>query len=134
YPIQHSERISFPDSAQPLRMRLFLFVMRPLGWVHAMDRGSVYADIDAGKEGRFRIFSLHLTLAGPTYRARELAIVEKYVPNGYSAILAGDFNIVEHSFFKFVSWLLGSPISEALPSHDERSFVENFFVTLGLKN
>jgi endonuclease/exonuclease/phosphatase family metal-dependent hydrolase len=134
YPILNSQRLSFPESPRPLRMRLFLLAMKPFGWVHAMDRGSIFADIDAGREGRFRIFSLHLNLAGPSYRARELSIVEKYVPEGHSAILAGDFNIVEHWFFKFVSWLLGSPISEAVPSFDERSFVEAFFESLGFQN
>ncbi len=135
YPILSSEQIPFPDNAhRPLRQRFFVWSMRPIGMSQSAGRGSLYADIDAGDMGTFRVFSLHLNLAGPSRRARELSIVAKHLPKGYSAIVCGDFNVIEDRALKIVSWLLGSPISESLPWISERKSMEAFFNSMGLKN
>ncbi len=135
HPILSSERIPFPDSGRrPLRQRFFVWSMRPFGWSQSTGRGSLYADIDAGSAGRFRVFSLHLNLAGPSRRARELAIVSAHLPRGYSAIVCGDFNVIEDRALKIVHWLLGSPVEESFPWRNERRALEALFDSLGFQN
>ena len=133
YPILSQFGISYPPFGTSFRTKLFIFCMRPFGWSRILRRGSLFADINTPK-GKLRFFSIHLTLAGPSFRKKELAVIESFMSEEMPNILCGDFNIVEHPFIKFISWLLGSPFSESLPNHDERSFFDEWIRNHGLQN
>ncbi len=105
YPIRASEAIVFPRVVLPRRARLLL-KMRT-GWTGHYRHGSVYADIDTGR-GLVRVFSLHLALSSPSDRKKEFDVVKSFLPRAFPAILAGDFNVIEHSLTKPLNWFAGS--------------------------
>ncbi len=133
HPIRASGRIEFTQFPRPVRTRIFIELMRPLGWSKNSGRGALYADIDV-QGAHTRIFSVHLSLSAPFRRAEEFAAVVRFLPPGLPAVVCGDFNVIEDPFFKPLNWVLGSPLREALPWHDERGPFEGWFGSLGLKN
>ena len=117
-----------------LPYRTHLLVLLKEGIRGTLDkRGALYADIKLDK-GLIRVFSLHLTLSSPSDRAREFGIIQNFLPKGFPAILAGDFNIVEHPLTKPFHWFFGASLAESSPWHDERSEVERRFWGWGLQN
>jgi endonuclease/exonuclease/phosphatase (EEP) superfamily protein YafD len=49
-------------------------------------------------------------------------------------IIGGDFNVIEHSLLKPLSWLLGADIREALPWYNERAIWDTIFANAKLVN
>lgn len=131
FPIRASGAVPFPELRLPARTRWLLKAKE--GRLEMGARNALYADIDAGS-GPVRIFSIHFTLSSPSARERELAVVERFLPKRFPAVLAGDLNIIEHPAVKPLNWIVGSRLSESLPWHRERSHVEKRFLVLGLKN
>lgn len=120
YPIVNSETYAVPLPPSPLRAKLMVSLLNPFrGWRQMTDKGAVVAEVLVNGQ-KVRIYSIHLTIAGPGFRVREfeetLGRRDTIVPE----ILAGDFNIVEHPLIKIYSWLLGSPLHEGMPWFRER--------------
>ncbi|MEK9177377.1 MAG: endonuclease/exonuclease/phosphatase family protein [Patescibacteria group bacterium] len=133
HPIRASARLRFPAFPWPMRTRAFVELMRPFGWSTSSDRGAVYADIEIGN-GFVRVFSIHLSLSAPFKRVKEFSVVAESFPEGHPVVICGDLNVIEDPFLKPLNWVLGSPLAEALPWHDERGPFERRFESLGLLN
>jgi endonuclease/exonuclease/phosphatase family metal-dependent hydrolase len=132
YPMLSSGTIKLATLVHPRRVRVLLLLKE--GIKEALDkRESLYADIDFGN-GPVRVFCLHVTLSSPSDRKREFDVLEQHLPKDMPAIVAGDFNIVEHKAAKLCNWLCGSSLKESMPWHDERSEVEARFKKWELKN
>lgn len=131
HPIAASGTITFSDITLPRRASLALKARS--GWSGFRDRGAVYADINTGK-ATIRIFSLHLTLTSPSDRKNEFERVKSFIPENFPTILAGDFNIIEHSLIKPLNWFTGATLSESVPWHRERKHSEKRFKEIRLKN
>ncbi|HWH07167.1 MAG TPA: endonuclease/exonuclease/phosphatase family protein [Candidatus Paceibacterota bacterium] len=125
--------LQFPDIPFPLHTRIFVRVMSRFGWSLITERGSVYADIRI-KDKVARVFSTHLTLWGPGNRAEEFEVLMKFRKPETPTIIGGDFNVIESPPHKIISWLLGSPVREALPWYPERAVFEERFRKHGFKN
>ena len=134
FPISDSGPISFPKGASPLRSRLLTKAMKPFGWKKNGGKGSVWADVSVPGTGAVRVFSLHLSLASPTERGAELEMVAGDLPKDIPAILAGDFNVIEHALVKSFNWFLGSPLRESHPFHRERKHMEERFAHYNFQN
>lgn len=133
HPIVKSGAITFPSLRTPLRTKIFETV-KPKGYWKTAGKGSVWADIDFPQIGRARVFSLHLTLSSPSNRRTELELVAKLFPRDFPAVLAGDFNVIDHVFFRSFNWILGSSLKESHPWHNEREHIEERFAHYKFKN
>jgi endonuclease/exonuclease/phosphatase family metal-dependent hydrolase len=134
FPIASSGPLRFPKAPSPLRARLLTKAMKPFGWRKNAGKGAVWADVDVPGMGRVRLFSLHLSLSSPTKRREELEMIAKDLPTDRPAILAGDFNVIEHALIKSLNWFLGSSIRESHPFHRERKHIEERFAHYKFKN
>jgi endonuclease/exonuclease/phosphatase family metal-dependent hydrolase len=134
FPLSDSGPIRFPKAASPLRARLLTKAMKPFGWRKNAGKGSVWADTDVPGIGRVRFFSLHLSLSSPTRRREEIELIAKDLPPDIPAILAGDFNVIEHALVQSLNWFLGSSIRESHPFHRERKYLEERFAHYKFKN
>lgn len=133
HPIQNEGTLQFFDFPFPLHTRLFITFMRLFKWSFITERGAVYADIIIGGRS-VRIFSVHLTLWGPHNRQKEFEAVIGHIQPGTSAIVCGDFNVIEYGPMKLLNWLLGAPLSHALPWYPERDLFEERFANAELHN
>lgn len=131
YPIRAWKPIVFPKITLPPQTRILLKMHT--GWSGFRRHGSVYADIDTG-DGVVRVFSLHLSLSNPSDRKRQLKIVGGLIPKKFPVVVAGDFNIIERSSVKLLSWFTGSSVREMMPWHRERAQVEAQFKEWRLAN
>jgi len=132
--IANQGTLQFFDFGFPLHTRLFIGFMRMFQWSFVTERGAVYADIDLGNGVLTRIFSVHLTLWGPHNRAQEFEAVVGHIQPELPAIVCGDFNVIEYGPMKILNWLLGAPLSQAVPWYPERDLFEERFEGVKLKN
>jgi endonuclease/exonuclease/phosphatase family metal-dependent hydrolase len=127
-------QIEFPTLLDTFRSRVFSYFMGLLRkWEAITNLGSVYADIKI-QDKVIRIFSVHLALWNPKTREREFNDLVKYLPEKGSAIIAGDFNILEFGPIKILNWLLGGSIREGMPWYPERRLFEERFARVNLQN
>ncbi len=135
HPIIHQGEIVFEDTWEkiPFRTKVFIFGMKPFHFSKAQNRGGVY--IDTNIDGApLRVFNLHLALAYPAQRLRELEAAMLHHDLTKSHIICGDFNIVEYPHVATLNWLLGGEVSDALLYKRERNFIENYFTKRQLLN
>lgn len=134
HPIVNRDSLRFFDFPFPLHTRLFISFMAMFRWSFVTERGAVYADIET-EEGRLlRVFSVHLTLWGPTNRRQEFEAVSGHIEPGKPVVICGDFNVIEYGPMKILNWLLGAPLREAVPWYPERDLFEERFEALSLRN
>jgi endonuclease/exonuclease/phosphatase family metal-dependent hydrolase len=132
-PFTSTGTLQFFDFPFPVHTRIFITLMSLLRWSFITERGAVYADIEHGTE-TVRIFSVHLTLWGPTNRSNEYDEVIKHVRPNQPTVICGDFNIIEYGPMKILNWLLGAPLKEGMPWYPERDLFEERFVSSGFVN
>jgi endonuclease/exonuclease/phosphatase family metal-dependent hydrolase len=133
HPVRASNTLQFFDFPFPLHTRVFITLMRLVNWSFITERGAVYADVEV-ENALVRVFSVHLTLWGPTNRKNEFEAVLGHVePNG-PTIVCGDFNVIEYGPMKILNWLLGAPLKEATPWYPERDLFEERFKEAGFTN
>jgi endonuclease/exonuclease/phosphatase family metal-dependent hydrolase len=131
YPLRASGTVALPETTSSLRASLSFKVRG--GWSGLRDRHAAYVDVES-EGGLVRVFSIHLSLSSPSDRMREFAAIRNFIPHAFPAVLAGDFNIIEHSLVKPLNWFLGAPLIESMPWHRERKHAEMHFKELRLKN
>jgi endonuclease/exonuclease/phosphatase family metal-dependent hydrolase len=132
--ILKSESYEVPLPSVPFRARITMKLMSVIDtWNKMIKKGSVFADILM--EGKLvRVYCVHLTIAGPTFRAKEFQTTLNRRGENIPEIIAGDFNIVEHPLIKIYSWLLGSPLKEGMPWFPERRRFDKKLDEEGLQN
>lgn len=135
FPIVSSGTIPFPDywPSLPLQARLFVRLLRPVGFSRIRSRGGQYVDLDTPR-GMVRLFNLHLVLANPEWRFAELekAMLERNP--GQPTIVCGDFNILESPHITPLNWIFGGRVGDALFHRRERTHIEARFVEHELTN
>lgn len=120
---------------QPWRTRCLVHLLKPFGWSPIGNHGGLYADIQLPEmDLPTRVFSVHLRLDSPTERRKEFDIVSGHLSTAYSNIVCGDFNVIDNSWLKPFSWLMGSSLRESTPWYPERTILEEIFNQHGLKN
>lgn len=135
YPITNQGDISFdfPDLAHSWRARMFVWLMRPLHFSPAKNRGSLYADITINGTTT-RVFCLHLTLAHPKWRLREFEEAMISRDPSMPTIVCGDFNVLEKPHITSLNWLMGGRASDMFLYKRERFQIEDRFVEHDLAN
>jgi len=135
FPITHQSDLAFPDywPTTPLRSRLFIRLMKLFHFSKVSNRGGLYADVDANGT-TVRVFNLHLILAHPTIRLKELEFAMTQHKHGKSTIVCGDFNIIESPHMSILNWLMGGNIGDAVFYTRERTTIERRFVEHQLTN
>jgi endonuclease/exonuclease/phosphatase family metal-dependent hydrolase len=132
-PSRNTGTLQFFDFPFPLHTRAFIAFMSFWKWSFVTERGAIYVDIPYGQT-TLRIFSVHLTLWGPENRAKEFEAVIGHVEPGQPTVIGGDFNVIEYGPMKMLNWLLGAPLSHAMPWYPERDLFEERFKRAGLRN
>lgn len=135
FPVRATGTIPFPDywDTLPLRAKLLVRVLRPLGWSKIANRSALYADLET-PAGLVRVFNLHLILATPDRRLREFETAMAHRDPSLPTIVCGDFNIVESPRVSLLNWLIGAPLTESVFYTRERTKIEERFVAHELTN
>ena len=131
HPIRASKTFEIPVLTLSLRSKLCLLLKE--GWTNLTRRQGIFADIGF-PSGDVRVFSVHLAVLSPSARAKDFQVVASQLRKNEDAVLAGDFNIIEHPLTKAFGWFFGAPLSEVLPWKDERHEVERLFQGWELQN
>ncbi len=134
YEILNQHQIQFPKLLRTFNSNVFEFIMELLQkWESISNLGSVFVDVKInGRE--VRIFNVHLALWNPKTRANEFDHLMEYLPSAGSAVICGDFNILEYGPIKILNWLLGGTFGEGMPWYSERILFEERFEKFGFKN
>ena len=135
HPITSEGHIPFPEywHLLPLRTRLFVRLMRPFGFSKIRNRGGLYVDIK-NKQTSLRIFNLHLILAQPAWRLREVELAMAERDPSRPTIVCGDFNTIEAPHISILNWLLGGKVSDIFFHRRERTNIQERFVQHELVN
>lgn len=135
HPIHRAQRIPFPDywPQLPARARAFIYLMRPLHFARAYNRGGLYVDLHIG-ERVVRVFNVHLLLMHPALRLKEFELVMLERNQEHPAIICGDFNILEKPHITILNWLFGGSVRDIFPHRRERTHIEKRFVEHALTN
>ena len=133
YPLSKVHAIQHADIAHSLRTKITIRAMSPMGWAKIKNRNALAVTAHTPL-GPIQVFNAHLTLASPSHRKAEFANLLTVRTPEIPAIIAGDFNILEHPRIKPLSWFLGASIKESLPSYPERELFEERFKNASLKN
>ncbi|HUO50164.1 MAG TPA: endonuclease/exonuclease/phosphatase family protein [Candidatus Paceibacterota bacterium] len=133
HPIVATQEFPFPDPPRPLRSRLFVRCMRPLGWNIVTNHHAMYADIEIGGP-RIRVFCLHLSLSNPRTRREEFDIAMRSYDAHMHTIVCGDFNILDSARVTLLNWLLGGRLRDIFAWNSERAHIEERFQELNLRN
>ena len=127
---------SFEVSSEPnlkLRTTLFVGFMNLFGWTKISGYSASYVDIvKTGKQ--FRIFSTHFSNKSPSERRNELGRITQKLAQDQDNIICGDFNIIDQSVVKPITYLLGGSLKEASPLYPEREIAEGIFEENGFIN
>jgi endonuclease/exonuclease/phosphatase family metal-dependent hydrolase len=135
HPIIEHGTFALPKTKIPFRTKVFVKLMRPLGWSKIANRGGLWADIALpGFASPVRVFCLHLILAYPSARREEFDIAMKERAPELSTVVCGDLNSIESPKVSLLSWILGGKLSDTFLWERERHDVENMFAEAGLKN
>ncbi len=129
HPIIAQGEIPFPDywSIIPLRARIFTFLMRPLYFARARNRGGLYVDVLPVGGIPLRIFNLHLMLAQPAWRLEEFERAMLQHDPTQPTIVCGDFNILEAPHITPLNWIFGGHATDVLFYTRERTVIERHF-------
>lgn len=133
FPLTDVRTVPFEPIPLPFRTKLAILCMAPLGWARTWNRNAIVARAET-PHGSIEVVSAHLTLSRPTLRAQEFEAVMATLAPDVPAIVGGDFNIIERSLVKPLSYLLGADVSESVPWFDERSTFEKRFAERGMQN
>lgn len=135
HPIDTQGNIPFPEywHLLPLRTRLFVWLMQPLGFSRVRNRNGLYVDVTIHGQS-VRIFNLHLILAQPAWRIREFELAMMKRDSARPTIVCGDFNTLEMPRITLLNWILGGPIKDAAHYAYERTRIEKCFVEHELVN
>lgn len=135
FPIVHRGEIPFPEYTKlwGWRTRLFVALMRPFHFSRLRNRGGLFIDIKVGAKS-MRVFNLHLILAQPAWRLEEFERAMAERDPEQATIVCGDFNIVESPLLTPLNWLFGGRVSEMLRYRQERTHIEQRFLSHELLN
>jgi endonuclease/exonuclease/phosphatase family metal-dependent hydrolase len=135
YPIRNSATIPLDDFQDrlPLRTRLFIFAMKPLGWSRIRKRNAILADIQT-PGGLSRVINMHLTLSNPGWRLEEFETAMLHRDQALPTIVCGDFNILDRPHITLINWLGGGRVSDVVRYTRERTAIEKRFVEHELVN
>lgn len=137
YPIMARGELSFPDywPRLPLRTHLFIWLMRPFGFLKVHGHGALFADIRIPNiQSVVRVFNLHLMLVHPSLRLKEFETAMARRDPSLPTIVCGDFNILEKPHITPLNWFLGGRVTDALFYNSERTHIEKCFVEQELTN
>ena len=137
HPIEKQGEIPFPEywHLLPLHTRLFIRIMKPLGFSKIRNRGGIFADTRVpNAPAAIRVFNLHLILAQPAWRLKEFEKAMLLRDPARPTIVCGDFNILESPHITPLNFLLGGRISDAVFHRRERTHIEQRFVEYELTN
>jgi len=130
--------LPFHDPGFPLRARLFIRTLQWLGvWSRARGAGNrhgLFVDIRTAEGSLVRVFSVHLTLAAPTFRRIELELLTRERDAAMPSIVCGDFNITDSYLASPIGWFFGGTMLDALFPWRERVSAEMFYADLGFTN
>lgn len=132
-PMTGVKEIKFPTINHPQRTKIVIKVMRVAGWTLTKNRNAVVANVKTPR-GLVQVFCAHLTLSSPSGRADEFAAILRHRNATLPAVIAGDFNVLEHPRVKPLSWFLGASIEESSPTYPERKLFEGRFKNAQFKN
>lgn len=132
-PPANTDTLQFFDFSFPIHTRAFIVLMSFFKWSFVTERGALYIDVPYG-DRLLRVFSVHLTLWGPSNRNAEYDAVAGHIEPGQPTVVCGDFNIIEYGPMKILNWLLGAPLKEGMPWYPERDLFEERFLASGLTN
>ena len=135
FPIIFQGEVPFENTWEkmPFRTKLFIFIMKPFHFTKSQNRRGMYVDVNV-KGKSLRIFNLHLALAYPAQRQRELEVAMTHYDVTQDHIICGDFNIVEFPHIVPLNWLFGGKVSDVLLYKRERMNIEGYFKKLQLVN
>ncbi len=134
YPIVSYSDFPLSEYAQSLRVKIFVLFLHLVGGHFSSNWRSLYADIEAPKFGRLRVFCLHLSVSYPRQRARELDAAMTLRDTTVPTIVCGDLNIFERARVTLLNWLLGGRLRDVFTWHSERLAMEKRFSELELQN
>ena len=135
HPIEDVREFTFSLPHIPWRTKLFMHLLRPLGWSKIEGRTALIADVKLpGYSSPVRVACLHLLLAHPSVRFTEFERTMEAIGETSEKILCGDFNIIESPKVSLISWAHGGTVLDTLLWKRERAELERRFAHYRLVN